>query len=255
MATYKKKGYKKEKKKQDDFSYLREESTTMEVFSNLDEGANKVEKFLEKNQKWIFSGLLAIIVLVGGYMWYNSNVLEPREEKALNEMVTAQQYFDQGVNAVDENTMKEAFDKALNGAEGKYGFTQVADKFSGTKAANLSHYYMGVIYYKNGDYKKAVDELSKFKADDDVLQPSAYGLIGDAFLELNQPKDALSYYEKAAKYSDNAFTAPRYYFKAAKVAMENGDKNKAKKYFQIIKDKYPNSPQAENVDIFLAQVN
>jgi len=254
MATYKKKGYKKEKKKTDDLSYLKEESTTVEVFSNLDEGANKVEKFLEKNQKWIFSGILAIIVLVAGYMWYSSNVIEPREEKAINEMLTAQQYFDKALNATDDQSMKENFDKALNGADGKYGFEQVAGKFSGTKAANLAHYYMGVISYKNGDFKKAVDELSKFKADDDVLQPSAYGLIGDAFLELNQPKDALSYYEKAAKYSDNEFTAPRYYFKAAKVAMQEGDKSTAKKYFEIIKDKYPNSREANEVDIYLAQV-
>jgi TolA-binding protein len=253
MATYKKKGYKKEKKKTDDLSYLKEESTTVEVFSNLDEGANKVEKFLEKNQKWIFSGILAIIILVAGYMWYSSNVIEPREEKAINEMLTAQQYFDQAINATDDQTMKDNFDKALNGAEGKYGFIQVADKFSGTKAANLSHYYMGVIYYKNKDFKKAVDELSKFNADDDVLQPSAYGLIGDAFLELDQPKDALSYYEKAAKYSENEFTAPRYYFKAGKVAMEIGNNAKAKKYFEIIKEKYPNSQEATNIDIFIAQ--
>jgi len=253
MATYKKKGYKKEKRKTDDLSYLKEESTTVEVFSNLDEGANKVEKFLEKNQKWIFSGILAIIVLVAGYMWYSSNVIEPREEKAIDEMVTAQQYFDQAINASDNKTMKENFEKALNGADGKYGFAQVADKFSGTKAANLAHYYMGVINYKNGDFKKAVEELSKFKADDDVLQPSAYGLIGDAFLELNQPKDALSYYEKAASYSNNVFTAPRYYFKAGKVAMAT-DKTKAKKYFNLIKEKYPNSKEAQNIDVFLAQV-
>ncbi len=254
MATYKKKGYKKEKKKTDDLSYLKEESTTVEVFSNLDEGANKVERFLEKNQKWIFSGILGIIVLVAGYMWYSSNVIEPREEKAINEMVTAQQYFDQAINTTDEKTLKEDLDKALNGADGKYGFKQVADKFSGTKAANLAHYYMGVINYKKGDYKQAVEELSKFKADDDVLQPSAYGLIGDAFLELNQPKDALSYYEKAASYSDNEFTSPRYYLKAGKVAMENGDRKKAKKYFEIIKEKYPNSQEADNIDLFLAQV-
>ncbi len=255
MATYKKRGYKKEKKKSDDLSYLKEESTTVEVFSNLDEGANKVEKFLEKNQKWIFSGILAIIVLVAGYMWYSSNVIEPKEEKAINEMLTAQQYFDKGINAVDDKTMKEYFDKALNGADGKYGFVQIEDKFSGTKAANLSHYYIGVINYKNNDFKKAVEELSKFKADDDVLQPSAYGLIGDAFMELEQPEDALAYYEKAAKYSNNDFTAPRYYFKAGKVAMITGDKSKAKKYFEIIKEKYPNTTEASNIDIFLAQVN
>ncbi len=253
MATYKKKGYKKEKKTGNDLEYLSKESTTAEVFTSLDEGASKLEKFLEKNQKWIFTGLAAIIILVAGYMWYDKNVKIPAEHDAANNLVTAQAYFDKGINATDEKEMKADFEKALNGADGKYGFNQVNEKFSGTKAGNLSNYYIGIIYYKNGDYKKAVSYLSKFKADDDILQPTAYGVIGDAFVELNQPKDALEYYLKAAKASDNDYTAPLYYLKAGKLALEQGDKNIAKKYFEIVKEKYPKSKEARNIEIFMTQ--
>jgi len=116
MATYKKKGFKKNKKKGDDLSYLNKESTTAEVFTSLDEGASKMEKFLEKNQKWIFTGLLAVIVLVAGYMWYDSNVIKPKEKEAINNLVTAQEYFDKAINETeDEAKIKEYFDKALNG--------------------------------------------------------------------------------------------------------------------------------------------
>ncbi len=253
MATYKKKGYKKEKKTGDDLAYISKESTTAEVFTSLDEGASKLEQFLEKNQKWIFTGLAAIIVLVAGYMWYDQNVKIPHEQEGINNMVKAQEYFDKGINETDAKLMKEDFDKALNGADGKYGFLQVNDKFGDTKAGNLSNYYIGMIYYKNGDYKNAVDYLSKFKGDDDIVQPTVYGVIGDAFVELEQPKDALEYYEKAAKASDNSFTTPAYYFKAGKLALEAGDKAKAKKYFLIIKDKYPGSKEAKNIDIFIVQ--
>lgn len=253
MAVYKKKGYKKEKKSTNDLEHLSKESTTAEVFTSLDEGASKLEKFLEKNQKWIFTGLAAIIVLVAGYMWYDQNVKIPHEQEAIDNLSTAQTYFDKGINETDEKLMKEDFDKALNGADGKYGFLQVHDKYSGTKAANLANYYMGMIYYKNGDFKKAVSYLSDFKGDDDILQPTAYGTIGDAFMELEQPKDALSYYEKAAKASDNEFTAPLYYFKAGRLALEQGDKAKAKKYFTMIKEHYPKSNEAKTIDIYIAQ--
>ncbi len=253
MATYKKKGYKKEKKSGNDLDYLSKESTTAEVFTSLDEGASKLEKFLEKNQKWIFTGLAAIIVLVAGYIWYDQNVKIPTEKEAANNLATAQTYFDKGINTSDEKEMKADFDKALNGADGKYGFAQVKEKYSGTKAANLANYYMGLIYYKNGDYKQAVSYLSKFKSDDDILQPTAYGVIGDAFVELDQPKEALDYYVKAAKASDNDYTAPLYYLKAGKLAMEQGDKSAAKKYFEIIKEKYPESKEARNIDIFITQ--
>ncbi len=253
MATYKKKGYKKEKVSRNDLDYLSKESTTAEVFTSLDEGASKLEKFLEKNQKWIFAGLAAIIVLVAGYMWYDQNVKIPKEQEAINNLASAQQYFDKGINDKDAKVMKEDFDKALNGADGKYGFLQINDKFSGTKAGDLSNYYLGMIYYKNGDFKKAVSFLSKFHADDDILQPTAYGTIGDAFVELDQPKDALDYYVKAAKASDNDYTTPLYYFKAGKLALENGEKAKAKQYFTIIKEKYPKSKEAKNIDIFTIQ--
>jgi len=254
MATYKKKGYKKEKKTTDDLSYLSKESTTAEVFTSLDEGASKLEQFLEKNQKWIFTGLLAIIVLVGGYMWYDNNVIKPKEKEAINNLVTAQNYFDKALNEKeDETKIKEYFDKALNGADGKYGFLQVNEKFSGTKAGNLTNYYIGMIYFKNGDYKNAVSYLSKFNSDDAILNPMAKGTIGDAFVELEQFDDALKYYEKAAKASDNEFTTPMYYFKAGKIALKLGDKAKAKKYFEIIKEKYPDSKQGKNIDMYLMQ--
>ncbi len=255
MATYKKRGTKKKKTNKDDLSYLAKESTTAEVFTSLDEGANKIEKFLEQNQKWIFSGLLAIIVLIAGYMWYDSNVIQPKEQKAIDEMVTAQKYFDQAINDVDEKQMKEDFDKALNGADGKYGFKQIESKFDGTKAGNLAHYYLGTIYFKQGDYKQAVSELSKFNADDDVLQPAAYGMIGDAFMQLEQPKDALQYYEKAANFAKNQFTTPRYLLKAGQTALTLGNKDKAKKYFNQIKEDYPSSTEARNIDVFLAEAS
>jgi len=255
MATYKKKGYKKEKKKAEELDYLvnEGESTTAEVFSSLDESASKMELFIEKNQKWIFAGLIAIIVAVGAYMLYDANIVKPKEQEAADNLVKAQEYFDKALTENDDKIALENFDKALNGADGKFGFKQVAEKFSGTKAGNLSNYYMGMIYLKKGEFKDAVSYLSKFKGDDDILQPTALGAIGDAFLELEQNADALSYYEKAATASDNTFTSPKYYLKAGKLALEMGDKTKAKKYFVIIKENYPKSNEAKDIDIFIAQ--
>ncbi len=252
MATYKKKGYKKEKKSKNDLEYLSHESTTAEVFSSLDQGASKIELFFEKNQKAIFIFLFAIIAGVAGYMWYDSNVKTPHEQEGVDNLVTAQTYFDKALTDADEKVANEDFDKAINGADGKYGFKQVADKYSGTKAGNLANYSLGMIYYKKGEFKKAVSYLSKFDGDDDVLQALAYGAIGDAFVELDQNKDALKYYKKAFAASDNAFTAAKFYLKAGQVALDMGDKATAHKYFEIIKDKYAKSDEAKNIDELLA---
>jgi len=255
MATYKKKGYKKEKKSKDDLEYLVKdgESTTAEVFSSLDESASKIELFIEKNQKFIFAGLLAIILAVGGYMLYDSNIKQPHEQEGINNLVKAQEFFDKALNETVDSLAIVDFDKAINGDEGKYGFKHVAEKFSGTKAGNLANYYLGMSYLKKGEFKNAVSYLSKFDGDDDIIKPTALAAIGDAFLELDQTADALTYYEKAAKASDNSFTTPKNYFKAANLALGLGDKAKAKKYFTTIKENYPKSMEAKNIDIYIAK--
>jgi hypothetical protein len=50
---------------------------------------------------------------------------------------------------------------ALNGDGKNPGFIKVASKYSGTAAANLSKYYMGLCYLKMDDYKQRYRRRSK----------------------------------------------------------------------------------------------
>ena len=49
-----------------------------------------------------------------------------------------------------------------------------------------------------------------FLVDDEVHAPIAKGLIGDAFMQLEQTEDALKYYKQAAEMRTNDYTAPMY---------------------------------------------
>ena len=65
--------------------------------------------------------------------------------------------------------------------------------------------------------KSAIDHLSSFGADDEMISSIALGSMGDAYMNLGDSDQAISYYEKAAKNSDNKFTAPIYLKRAALV--------------------------------------
>ena len=108
----------------------------------------------------------------------------------------------------------------MDGADGKYGFLDIAEMYSGTKAGNIANYYAGVSYLKLKDYENAIDFLSQFDSDDDILGPTALGAIGDAFADIDQEQEALEYYEKAAYKKENDFTTPLFLFKAGKTAMQ-----------------------------------
>lgn len=249
MATYKKRGFKpKTKAERDDL--LEQQSKTAEVFNTLDEKASKTEEWAIKNQKYIFIivGLAAVIVL--GYLGYNKFIAEPKASEAMNEMYTAQKYFDQAVNGTEKDSL---YTLAINGGEGKFGMLDIINEYKGTPAGNLAYYYAGMAYLNLRDYPNAITYLEDFSSEDIILSAIAKGGIGDAFAQLNQPENALEYYEKAIAVSDNEFTAPMYLFKAGNIALDLGENEKALKYFKRIKDEFSASTEATNIDVFIGK--
>ncbi len=249
MATYNKRGY-KPKNKVEKEQVVETESTTAEVFNTLDETASKTEAFVAKNQKYIFIIIAVVALVVLGSMGYKEFIQKPKQTTAMNDMFQAQKYFEEGITAVEKDSL---FNLALNGGEGKFGMLDVINEYGGTEAANLANYYAGTAYLKLKDYKNAIAFLSEFKSEDDVLAPLAKGNIGDAFAQLNQDSDALSYYEEAAKMRDNAFTTPMYLFKAGVIALELNEADKALTYFQKIKDEYSTSTEAATINVFIGK--
>jgi predicted negative regulator of RcsB-dependent stress response len=246
MATYKKKASKPKNAQEE---AIQDKSTTAEVFNTLDETASRSEKWIEKNNKVLFSGLIVVAALILGYLAYNQYVVEPTEKEASNELAFPRKHFNEA------NTASEGIDSllilGLEGADGKYGFIDISTTYGGTDAGNLANYYAGISYLKLKQYDKAIDYLSKFSSDDELLGPTALGAIGDAFADINQPKDALKYYEQAANKKDNKFTTPLFLFKAGITAMDIQEFAKAESYFSKIKSDYIGSPESADIDKYI----
>ncbi len=248
MATYKKRGY-KPKNKAEGAQIEEMESTTAEVFSTLDESASKTEAWVQKNQNYILGVIGAVAVGVLAYLAYNQFIQKPKEASAANELFYPQQYFDQALT--DEAAKDSLFSLALNGAEGKYGFLDIIEEYKGTKAANLAEYSAGMTYLNLQQYGEAIAHLENFSSDDAIMGAMAKGGIGDAFAQLNQPEDALDYYEKAVKHSDNGFTTPRFLRKAGITALDLGQKEKALAFFERIKEEYPDAQDGVDIDALI----
>jgi tetratricopeptide (TPR) repeat protein len=250
MATYKKRGY-KPKTKEEKVGAIEDQSTTAEVFNTLDQGASKTEEWVAKNQKYIFIVVGAVAVVVLGFLGYNKFIQEPKEGEAMNDMFQAQQYFDQAVEGGAQSDSLYNF--ALTGGEGKFGMLDIVSNYKGTDAANLANYYAGMAYLNTKDYTNAVEYLSNFSSDDEMLGPIAQGGIGDAFMQLDQKDDALDYYVKAAQQKTNNYTTPLYLYKAGTTALELGKNADALKYFNRIKTEFSSSTQATNIDVFIGK--
>lgn len=249
MATYKKRGY-KPKTKEEQKNAIEEQSTTAEVFNTLDESASKTEAWIAKNQQYIYGAVIAIVVVVFGILGYQQFIQEPKEQEAANEMYRAQAFFEEALNGAEKDSL---FNLSLNGGQGKYGFLDIIDNYSGTDAANQASYYAGMAYLHTKNYKEAIAHLDDFKGKDDILGPIAKGAIGDAFSNLNQPEDALKYYKEAASLSKNDFTTPKYLWKAAVTALQVENAKEALKHLQSIKDNYPNYAEMQKVNVLIGK--
>ena len=250
MATYKKRGYKPKSQKEKEEN-IEEGSTTAAVFNTLDESASKTEEWVVKNQNLIFGivGLAAVIVL--GIMGYNRFIAEPNAKEAMNEMTTAQEFFDE---AMTNTTQKDSLlNLSLTGANGKYGMLDIIDEYGSTPAGNLANYYAGTAYLNMNKYQEAITYLREFSSDDIMLSAISKGAIGDAFVQLDQKEEGLEYYEKAIKANANEFTTPMYLMKAARTAMDLGDNEKALKYLIRIKEEFSTSTEAAQVDVLIGK--
>lgn len=253
MATYNKRGYKPAKEKEEkevteDIKDVEKNSATAEVFSKLDQTASRTEDFVARNQKIIIGVVGAIALMTLGYLAYQKFVAAPKEDEAATEMFQAQQYFQQATDGVASDSL---YKLSLKGAEGKFGFVDIADKYSGTTSGNLANYYAGIAYLNTGKYTEAIEYLRQFKSEDVILSALAKGAIGDAYAQNKQPKEALENYVKAAEANKNDFTTPRFLLKAGKTALSLGNKEDALKYFTDIKDNFDASPEAASVDVLI----
>ena len=249
MATYKKRGG-RPKNKVEQQSKLEEGSATAEVFNTLDQGANKAEEWVARNQKYIF-GVIGVVALgILGFLGYNTYIQAPKEAKAMNAMFQAQSYWEQASTATTKDSL---YNLALKGGNGQYGFEEIIDKFGGTDAGNLANYYAGIAYLQTGDYNNAINSLKAFSTDDEVLGPQAKGGIGDAYAALEDYSQALDNYKQAANMNENDYSTPKYLLKAGMAAIEAGQYGEAVTLLSRLKDNYPNAAEYQQAEIFLGQ--
>lgn len=219
------------------------ESRAEKSFENIGEVLTTSEQFLEKNQRSILIGLLIVVLAVGAYLVCHYLYKVPRNEKAQTALFKGERYFQQGDDSL-----------ALFGNGNDYiGFESVISQYKGTKTADLARAYAGISYNRIGDNEKALEHLDKFKGGDLLVTPAITGAIGDVYMNMGNTDKALSLFLRAAKAADNELLSPIYYKKAGEAYLSIADYNKAIETFQLIKDNYLNSPEAQEADKYITQ--
>jgi len=209
---------------------------------NITETLSKTEDFVNKNKKSLSIIGGAIALAVGGYLFYQYSYVAGKEKETEAQMFRAEEYF-----------RKDSVKQAINGDGNFPGFEEIISNDGVSPSANLAHYYLGMSFLKNKEYDKAIDELKSYNAKDVVTSAVTLGAIGDAYMELNNVDEAISYYKKASKENENNFTTPIFLMKlAGAFEMKNEYKEAADIYRRLKKD-FASTSEGQQAEKYLAR--
>ena len=204
----------------------------------------KAQDFWTRYQKQITIVLAVLVLAVGGWYGYRNFIQKPKEQKSVDVMYKAEEYY-----------RMDSLQKALNGDGINKGFLSVIKDYGGTDAGNLARYYAGDCYLRTGDYNNAVKYLKDFSTSSKMVQARAYKLLADAYGELGKNDEAISNYKKAANhFSEDTHNSAEYLYYGASLAEKAGKTNEAIELYKQVIDKFPTSTSAQEAEKYLSKL-
>jgi TolA-binding protein len=206
------------------------------------EALGKTETFINQNRKSLSIIVGALVLAIGGYLFYQKVYVANKEKDAQAQLFWSEQYF----NA-------DSLRLAINGDGNHPGLEQIVDEYSMSPSGNIARYYLGMAYLKQKEYEKAIEQLRSYDAKDEMTGSLVYGAIGDANMELKNTDEAISFYEKASSEKPNNFSTPIMLMKLATAHEVKGNYKDAKDAYERIKKDYPASNEASQADKYIAR--
>jgi tetratricopeptide (TPR) repeat protein len=184
---------------------------------------NRVSTYVAENKKNIYiasSVITAIIVIAIGWYLYNMNYENEAQKLYAKAHLSAMKNASQGINP-DQNILKL--------------YQDVITQYPGSKAAMMSHYQMGSIYYDIGnldDSLKAYADFIKEAPGGSDLQAMGYSGLGYCYERKKDWKNALESFEKASASKTGGSFAGIAYRNIARIYEEMNNREKALEYYQ-----------------------
>ncbi|MDI6401650.1 hypothetical protein QLX67_06560 [Balneolaceae bacterium ANBcel3] len=191
--------------------------------------------FLKRNMTAVIVGSVAVLAFIGGGIGYYLHA-ESQEQQAQELLVYAEEALHQG-----------NFEVALQGGEGRVdvGFIDIISSYGRTSAGNLARFYAAVAESELGNYEEALRYIEAYRPVEGILGVGPLVLHGSVLANLHRYDEASNAYEKAADWDVNDSTTPEYLLKAAQLAFEAGNNNRAKQLVERVLNDYEQSEFAE----------
>jgi len=184
---------------------------------------NKIATYISTNKSkmYVASGIvIAIVVIASGWYFYRMNYEDEAEKLYTIANIANMRTAQQG-GRPDQNNIRM--------------YDDVISQYPRSKAAMMSYYQTGNIYYSLGDMDasiKAYTEFLKEAPAGNDLKILAYNGVGYCYEKKGDLPHALESFEKAANTKSSGGFAGMTYRNMARIYEEMNDKEKALEYYQ-----------------------
>lgn len=210
----------------------------------VQEVLDKTEVFIQKNRKSLGIIIGALVIAVGGYLYYQKVYVAGKEKEAQTLLFHAEEYF-----------RNDSLRLAINGDGNNPGLEEISSDYSMTPSGNLAKYYLGMAYLKNKEFDKAIDMLKSYTAHDHLSGSLALGAIGDANMELKNTDEGISYYKKASEENPNNYTTPIMLMKLGVALESKGSYKEAVAVYETLRKDYSTSTEGSQADRYIARAS
>ncbi len=207
----------------------------------VETSVSKFEQFYNDYKKILWGVLIGVIVIWLAILGYQRFIYQPKCAEAQEQTFPAENNFQQG-----------NYELALNGDGNVLGFAEIIDTY-GTKSGKAVYAYAGICELQLGNYENAVSYLKKYNGKEPILAARVLACLGDAYVGLENYDEAVAAYKKAVAKADNAYAAA-YLVKEGLVLEKLGRKAEALDCYKTVKDKYPQSIEAYDIDRYISAV-
>ncbi len=208
------------------------EKSTRTSIDELNDSLSSMEQHVEGNKKIITWSVIGIAVVAAVILGYVYGIYQPKLEKAKTAISQADMQAAQGNDSI---------------ALAQY--MAVANEYSAAPA-NRAALEAGIRLYEAGKYTEAIEYIKKYDVSESLVGAASQSLIGDCYVNLKNYDEAISYFEKAVKLSDNnSLYTPLFMMKEATVYREQKNYKAEVEIYKTIDSKYPEFGSAYQTDI------
>lgn len=146
--------------------------------------------------------------------------------------------------------------QAGNMAQAVDDLQTVLQKYSGTESAGKAAFFLASAYFYANDYVQAQTFFERYLekyGEDPLLSASAQGGIADCQMQTGNFTQAGEAYLKVVSLSPQSFLAPQYLLMGASAYLKADQKEKAREILNRLMEEYPDSREARQARLKLAE--